>query len=195
MRKGFSQVLFSMVLVLVFCLVVPTSVFADKQVLHPIADSFVRDGDVAEVNYGSEDRLEVKWEAERGGMTRISFITFDISDLASVQSAVFRFYVDWADVLEVRDLEFWSISDAWLEDEITWENAPLQGGTLIGTVPVVSLDDLWYEINVTNQVLENLLNGSSTFSIRIENLDDHWGGLVYLSSREGENPPQLVIEN
>lgn len=187
---------FSLIMLLIALLGLTISVSAAEVNLKPVADTYIRDGDQADTNFGDIDILELKWEADRGGMTRIAYLTFNIADLASVESATLRLYAEWVDQLEVRELAVRDISGVeWSENELTWENAPQDEGALIGHLFVVSLDGIWYELDVTKEVQQLVREGASSFSVRIENLDDHWGGLVRFSSKEGGNPPQLVVVN
>jgi len=170
------------------------NVSAAEHVLNPIADTFVRDGWNAEENYGTVESLELKWESDREGMTRIAFITFDISDISSVERAKLRLYVEWADQLEVRELAVWDMTGfEWSENELTWESAPSEGGSLITYLGVPNIPDIWYDVDVTSILKDHVEEGASTFTVRIENISDHWGGLVNITSREGANPSQLVI--
>lgn len=187
---------FSLIMLLIALLGLTISVSAAEVNLKPVADTYIRDGDQADTNFGDIDILELKWEADRGGMTRIAYLTFNIADLASVESATLRLYAEWVDQLEVRELAVRDISGVeWSENELTWENAPQDEGALIGHLFVVSLDGIWYELDVTKEVQQLVREGASSFSVRIENLDDHWGGLVRFSSKEGGNSPQLVVVN
>lgn len=187
---------FSLIMLLIALLGLTISVSAAEVSLKPVADTYIRDGDQVDTNFGDIDVLELKWEADRGGMTRIAYLTFNIADLASVESATLRLYAEWVDQLEVRELAVRDISGVeWSENELTWENAPQDEGALIGHLFVVSLDGIWYELDVTKEVQQLVREGASSFSVRIENLDDHWGGLVRFSSKEGGNSPQLVVVN
>jgi len=80
--------------------------------------------------------------------------------------------------------DFYSVSDdTWDEDTVTWNNAPPADITLSGTLGAVSINT-WYEVDVTS-----LITTDGTYSLRIS---DSVGGADY-SSKEGANPPQLVI--
>lgn len=170
------------------------NVGAAEHVLKPIADTFIRDGVSGQENYGSEPVIELKWESEREGMTRVGFITFDIADISSVERAKIRLFAEWVDALEIRELVVFDITGfEWEEKELTWNNVPLVDGSVINFLGVPNIDEIWYEIDVTEELKNHVAAGSSTFTIRIENLSDHWGGLVRFSSKEGTNPPELVI--
>lgn len=80
--------------------------------------------------------------------------------------------------------KFYHVSDdTWQEETVTWNNAPAADTTLLATLGSVSVNTL-YEVDITS-----LITGDGTYSLRIS---DSQGGADY-SSKEGANPPQLVI--
>lgn len=170
------------------------NVAAAEHVLNPVADAFVRDGEHDQNNYGSDPVLELKWDANGPGFTRITFITFDIENINSVERAKIRLFAEWVDVLEVRELVVFDVTGfEWVEEELTWNDVSFEDGTIIGYLDVPNIEKIWHEIDVTDQLKEHVASGASTFTVRIENLSDHWGGLVRFSSKEGADAPELVI--
>src|SRR5690554_8016084 len=104
-------------------------VSAAEVVLYPIEDAYVRDGGDAATNFGASEQLQLKYESEREGFTRVIFLKFDISEIESVEKATLRLFLEKNDVLEFKTLAFYDITgEEWSEHEITWENAPLEGG-------------------------------------------------------------------
>lgn len=167
---------------------------AVEHVLSPVADTYVRDGEYELENYGSELILESKWDGISEGFTRIIFLTFDVEDIDSVERAKVRLFAEWVDVFEVRELVVFDVTGfEWNEDELTWNDVSFEEGTIIGFLDVPNIENIWYEFDVTDQLKEHVASGSSTFTVRIENITDHWGGLVRFTSKEGENSPELVI--
>lgn len=186
------KIYFAVLLVALVGLVV--NVGAAEYVLNPIADTYIRDGGSAQENYGRAPFLELKWESERDGMTRVALITFDISSIKSVERAKIRLFAEWVDVLDVRELAVFDITGfGWDENQVTWNDVSLEDGSLITFLDVPSIENIWHEIDVTEQLQAQVAAGSSTFSVRIENLSDDWGGLVRFTSKEGADAPQLVI--
>ncbi|NMB39301.1 MAG: DNRLRE domain-containing protein [Firmicutes bacterium] len=194
MRKLYKSFMLVLTLALV-CMAVNAA--AAEVVLNPVADTFVRDGDNAAENFGDADRLELKWESDREGMTRISFIKFDISDITAVEKATLRLWVEFSDVLESKVIGVYDVTgEEWSESELTWENAPLTGGTHVKDLYTDNLGYLWLKVDLTEQVKQYILDGVQEISIRLENKSDHWGGAVFITSKEGENNhPELVIVN
>lgn len=172
------------------------NVGAAELVLNPIADTYIRDGGSVQENYGRAPFIELKWEAEREGMTRIAYMTFDVAGIRSVERAKIRLFAEWVDVLDVRELAIFDVTGfGWDEYGLTWEDVSFEDGTLITFLDVPSIENIWHEFDVTDQLQAQIASGSSTFTIRIENLSDDWGGLVRFTSKEGENSPELVIIN
>jgi hypothetical protein len=77
------------------------------------------------------------------------------------------------------------VSDnSWQEETLTWNNAPVAQTNLLGSIGSVSANN-WYEVDLTS-----LITGDGTYSLRITSTSSD--GADY-SSKEGANPPQLVI--
>jgi hypothetical protein len=142
----------------------------------PVADAAVRSNRRSK-NYGLASSLQVK----DGGSRRDSYLKFDVTDLeGTVTSAVVRLYVtdgspDGGTLYEV--------DGGWTESGITWNNAPPIGGAPLGSVGAASPG--WVELDVSAVV-----NGEGTYSFALSDGDSN---SAYYSSREGANPPELVV--
>lgn len=80
---------------------------------------------------------------------------------------------------------FYPVDNNWEENTITWNNAPPTSGTpLISAGPVAT--DTWIELDITAAIL-----GDSTYSFGIISATSD---RVNYSSREGNEPPELVLE-
>ena len=79
---------------------------------------------------------------------------------------------------------WYSVATSWSEATLTAANAPAIGGTPVATVGAAALNQ-WVEFDVTAAVVGNGL-------VSFANLAASTNG-VYWSSKEGANPPQLVI--
>ena len=81
--------------------------------------------------------------------------------------------------------DFYVVSDnSWQEETVTWNSAPAALTNLLGSIGSVSTNN-WYEVDLTS-----LITGDGTYSLRISSTSSD--GADY-SSKEGANPPQLVI--
>jgi hypothetical protein len=111
-------------------------------------------------------------------------IKIDVSGLNGKQvvSAKLRLYnVDPSS----KGGDFYAVSDnSWQEETVTWNSAPAALTNLLGSIGSVSIGN-WYEVDLTS-----LISGDGTYSLRISSTSSD--GADY-SSKEGANPPQLII--
>jgi len=149
------------------------------QTFLPTADAKVKSSSPTS-NYGTEPDLRVR----AGDTTYRSYLRFTLSGLegSAVLSATLRLYAtDPSD----DGGALYQVASEWTESGITWETAPTIGGApLAGGAGVIA--NQWREIDVSSVVLGN---GSYAFA-----LDGPSGNSAYYSSREGANPPQLVVQ-
>ncbi len=148
--------------------------------LHPSADAsvFTR---YPTKNYGSFTTLSVK-EASNDYH---SFLKFDVSGLncSVIKSATLRLYVkdggpDGGSV--------YAVSNDWTESSINWRNAPSISGIALDGAGSVSAGQ-WVELDVTSAVSGN---GPVSFALKGTKSD-----IVTYHSKEGNNKPELVIED
>jgi len=144
----------------------------------PVEDAYIASGSPT-TNYGSATTLQVD-----NSPIKHFLLKFDVSGLNGQQiaSAKLRFYnVDPSS----KGGDFYAVSDtSWQEETITWNNAPAALTNLLASLGSVSANN-WYEIDITS-----LIAGDGTYSLRISSTSSD--GADY-SSKEGANPPQLVI--
>jgi hypothetical protein len=144
----------------------------------PIEDAYVVSGSPT-TTYGSATTLQVD-----NSPIKHFLIKFDVSGLNGKQvvRAKLRLYnVDPSS----KGGDFYAVSDnSWQEETLTWNNAPVAQTTLVGSIGSVSANN-WYEVDLTS-----LITGDGTYSLRITSTSSD--GADY-SSKEGANPPQLVI--
>jgi len=141
------------------------------------ADAKVRSSR-ADNNYGLETDLRVK----EGSTIYDSYLRFDVTAPGgSVVSAVLRLYAtDGSD----DGGTLYEVDDGWTETGITWNNAPAIGGAPLGSLGAVSPG--WVEIDVSAVV-----TGPGSYSFALTSDDSN---SAYYSSREGDYPPELVVE-
>jgi|GEM_PF-2114998 len=144
----------------------------------PVEDAYVASGSPTS-NYGSATTLQVD-----NSPIKHFLIRFNVSGLngKQVSSAKLRLYnVDAAS----KGGDFSAVNDnSWQEETLTWNNAPAALTSLLGSLGTVSANN-WYEIDLTS-----LISGDGTYSLRVTSTSSD--GADY-SSKEGANPPQLVI--
>jgi acid phosphatase type 7 len=144
----------------------------------PVADAYVEQ-DTPTTNHGTSTQII----ADNSPIKNL-LLKFAVSGINGrpVTSAKLRLYcVDpspyGGDFRPVTDT-------SWNETTVNWNTAPSAAATSLGTIGAVVTGN-WYELDVTP-----LITGDGTFSIKA--ISTSGDGANY-SSREGANPPQLIL--
>ena len=147
--------------------------------LNPIADAYTA-ANYPTTNYGAATTVRVK----DGSLPFYAFLKFDTSALGCVQieSATLRLYTTSPSAVANA---VYAVDGNWNESTINWNNDPVLAGNSLDTVATFPLDT-WVEYEVMAGVT---LGGATSFGIKGNGAD-----VVYFSSREGTQKPQLVIE-
>jgi hypothetical protein len=142
----------------------------------PAADSYV-DASNASANFGTSTQIRID-----GSPVVRSFIRFNVTGVSgTVTGAVLRV---WANSAQSTGYDVFSVADnTWGETTLTNANAPAFGAKLGSSGKITA--GTWTSVDVTTDITGN---GTYSFGISTTN-----GTAVSLSSREGANPPQLVI--
>jgi hypothetical protein len=154
----------------------PSPIAGGTVTVVPAADSYV-DVSLPTKNNGTLTGLRVD-----GSPVVRSFVRFDVTGLTgTVTNATLRIFPTSS---QATGLTVFSVADnTWGETTITDSNAP-PFGTGLGTSGSVTTG-AWTNVNVTSAVTGN---GQFSFGLSTTNAT-----ALALSSREGANPPQLVI--
>ena len=145
----------------------------------PLADARVNESSPTS-NAGTATELRTRFAA---GGSYNSYLRFDLSTIsASIVSAKLRLFC--TDESPQGGLVF-PTSSAWTETTINWNNRPAATGGQIAALGAVT-NGAWVEVDVTAAIgtpgLESYLLTATTSNSAL------------FSSREGANPPQLVVE-
>ena len=146
--------------------------------LAPLADARVFSGDPGQ-NYGSS----TTFRARLGSSTDHSYLRFAVSGLEDkkVKQAVLRLFVtdpsDEGGTVTVA-------AGGWDESTITWANAPGIGSIVLDSLGTV-FPDAWVEFDVSA-----LVTADGTYDFALSSTSSN---SARYSSREGTNPPQLVV--
>ena len=142
----------------------------------PVADSYV-DASAPTVNHGTATALRVD-----GSPVLRSYLRFNVTGLTgTLTSATLRV---WANSAQTTGYDAYSVADnTWLETAINNSNAPPFGAKLGSSGKVAT--GTWTNVDVTSAVSGN---GIYSFGLSTTN-----STALSLASREGANPPQLVI--
>ncbi|MEZ4519836.1 MAG: DNRLRE domain-containing protein [Chloroflexota bacterium] len=124
-----------------------------------------------------------------------SFFKFDVASVqGTVKRATLRLYVidnsyDGGDFFPVSPNKA-GTNTPWTESNLNWNNAPAITGTPLGQIGATQVNT-WVDVDVTWAVTDAIANQNGLLSLALHN---NAGDQATYSSREGANPPQLVIE-
>jgi hypothetical protein len=142
------------------------------------------DARVTESDPNDNDGDSPTLQADGAGDSGIeSFIRFTVNEVPGpIQSARLRLYV--TDNRTENGPAVYATDNTWEERSITWNNRPAPTSNAVDNVEELDSNS-WLEYDVTS-----LVTGSGTFSFVL--IADSTDGVVF-SSREGDQPPQLMI--
>ena len=144
----------------------------------PIADAYVNSGSVNH-NYGTDAQLRVR---DSSSIYR-SYLKFTVSGITGpVKQARLRLFVN--DASPVGG-DLYKVADGWTETGVTWSNGPTLAGSSIATVGATPAVGSWVDV-----ALGATITGDGTISFALASTNSN---SAYYSSRQGANPPQLVI--
>ena len=145
----------------------------------PVADARVKSTSPSS-NYGADDVLRVR----TGSVVYDSYLKFDVTGLGGspVVSAQLRLFVTDS---SNDGGALYEVASNWTELGLTWNTAPGMAGTPLGNAGSATAGG-WIEFDVASVVQSD---GTYAFGLSSSSSNS-----VYYSSREGANPPQLVVE-
>lgn len=148
----------------------------DTLTLTPVADAEVRQG-APNSNFGTTKKLNVDSPNEQ------SYLRFTVSGVTgTVQQATLRMFITNG---STDGPPLYLTGNNWTETGITWNNRPAPVGGVIAHINNLPADT-WVEYDVTSVV-----TGNGTYDLVF--VPDSTKGVAY-SSRQGDAPPQLVLE-
>ncbi|KAL7501033.1 hypothetical protein ACHAWT_009188, partial [Skeletonema menzelii] len=133
-------------------------------------------------NFGTSVKLVVD---SRNGMNNF-LLRFDASDVpqGQVKSAKLRLYAQNS-ATAYGGTFVQTTNTQWDERSVTWSNAPLGDGVVLGSIPEAEAGT-WYEIDATNAVM-----GGAPVSFRVSS--PHSSTAMY-ASRESAFKPRLIVQ-
>jgi hypothetical protein len=143
------------------------------------ADAYVNQSNPS-TNYGSATTLQVDGASDPDIESYIRFTVTGIS--GTIQSARLRVYVTTNG--SNNGPAVYAAGSTWTETGITWNNRPARTSSAVDNKGSIGTNT-WVEYNVTS-----LVTGNQTFNFVLA--ADSADGLIF-SSRQGSQPPQLVI--
>ena len=144
----------------------------------PGADAFVSSSSPTK-NYGSDVQLRV-----RASSTNYrSYLKFTATGLdGPVKSARLRLFVSDA---SPDGGSIYAVANGWTETAINWNNAPVLPGSAIRSIGATPPVGSWVDVD-----LGTAITGNGTYSFGIASNSTN---SAYYSSRQGTNPPQLIV--
>lgn len=177
----------------------PEYVSVKYKSVYVIEDSWVRDGDYANTNYGTANTLVVKKDGD--GYNREAYIKFDLQniDITKYQNIFLALYVANSNT-SIHDTQ-WNIGyvadNTWSEKSITWNNRPATTNTIatVSTVPAGSN----VIVDISQAVFNEIKNNSKTLTLNISSTTRGADGKTdaQFYSKEGSDPlkaPQLMLQ-
>ena len=165
---------------------IPTNTF----VINPTDDVYVRGGNSASTNFGSDPSLLMK-EDNSLSFRRLSYLKFSIADLENVRSATLR--VHGQITLQgsgdnVRVLS--AATDVWSENTMNY-NTRVGAGTELDVQPITTTDQ-YYEWDVTDFIKTEIDNDDLASFIMLAQTS---GSIFTFKSKENTSglAPQLVV--
>jgi hypothetical protein len=139
---------------------------------------------------GTSTTMKVK--SQNGSRNRRAFVYFPLPSLGdgcSVQSATLRLYQ--TNAAGTRTIEASRATASWTEAALSWNTQPGSAGTPVGVV--ANTASTWVTWNATTLVSALISSGNYGFVIKDSAEDGATANEQQFSTREGANPPQLVL--
>lgn len=182
-----------------------SSALAKSITIVPEADSFLNQASPG-VNIGSYSLLVVR--SYHSGFNIRTILRFNISGIPSgstINSVSFKLFpTSYPAVNRMYDL-FYSSNDTWSETGVTWNNQPnldaKEDSISTGSTPSTTLYYTWGAAG-PNPNTEGLTsrtrlkfqgNKELTLIVKDDNEDSDTDNITYFSSREGIEPPELIV--
>lgn len=148
----------------------------------PVADTHVKSTS-PNSNYGSETTVRVRNGTVDGTAIHRPYFQFNVNGISGpVASVTLRLFV----VTKTNDGgSVFAAGSTWTESGLTWNTQPTLAGTAYGAIGP-TLAGTWVEIPLG----AGAVSANGTYSFAVLNASTTSG---YYSSREGENPAQLVV--
>jgi N-acetylneuraminic acid mutarotase len=157
----------------------------------PSADAFVRNGNYAGTNYGTDTSLIIK-AANVSGYSRMSYLRFSLGTATNITSAKLRVYGRNIDNTNTVKIFAYGVNnDTWTETGITFSNAPTASTSVLDSAAVNNVAK-YYDIDITSFV-KTQASGDKIVSVLLKDPLTKNTNIVFNSKEHKSNKPQLVI--
>ncbi|SFD21218.1 Por secretion system C-terminal sorting domain-containing protein [Chitinophaga sp. CF118] len=178
---------------------IKTNSTSSQTTLTALKDAYVRNGDYADITYGTTDPLVLATKlntATPTGYDRQAYIGFDLSSISgTISSVVLKVYGKLEDLRSTNiPIGVYSVSNTtWTEAGLTWNNKPAAATTALSTVTVTDSIPRYYNWDITAYVKSEIAAGRSAISLALIDNAISTPRLVWNSKETGNNAPQLVV--
>lgn len=149
-----------------------------RQMLVAQADARVVQANPA-ANFGSSPVLRINGGSTSTVASYIRFVVYDVP--TTIEQAVVRVYATSG---SKEGVDLFTTSNAWDEMQVNWNTRPMST-TLVASGTGQIIPDSWIEYPVTS-----IVTGSGSYSFVLASASTDG---VHFSSRDGKNPPQLML--
>ncbi|MEO7801782.1 MAG: kelch repeat-containing protein [Ginsengibacter sp.] len=159
--------------------------------LSPVADAYVRNGNYAAINYGTDTALYIK-SSTSAGFTKTSYLKFSLGNLANITSAKLRLFGRNVDNSNTCNVAVYGVNiDTWVETGLIFNNAPSATTPALDTLTISSVAK-YYEVDITAHVQAQFAR-DKTVSLFLKDPFTKNTNLVFNSRENKANKPQLII--
>lgn len=160
---------------------------------NPIADTFVYNGTFSGENYGNSTFLQIDTDFSDENATRVAFLRFELPDYQLINKATLRLYGhhNFTEENVTIPVLISGVDDnSWDESQVTFATAPAIGNEAMLFFSSVGGAAGWNEFDVTPWVRGTYPTGGQSVSFAVTSFIT---GVAEFSSKEGEQPPELVL--
>lgn len=159
--------------------------------LNSTADAHVRDGASASTNFGTAATIEVQTGAT--GENRDAYFTFDLTTIGDINNGKLRIFAATSAAGSVTTSVYPVATTSWSEGSINWNNRPALGSAALSSVTVNGTTFAWYELDVTNYLIQEKNAGRNVVSLALHNPSSSTIYIKINSKEAASNKPQLSV--
>ncbi len=156
--------------------------------LAPVADSYVKSGTSAGLNFGTATALQV----DNPGVD--SLLMFNVNSIpanATILSATLSLYN--VNASAGSGGQFYQTGNGWTETGVTYTNAPPTGALIASLGPVLT-KNVRYTVDVKSLIIKNIDGTYGTYSLRIQTPSTDGADYSSKEATTVANRPQLIIQ-
>ncbi len=163
--------------------------------VNPVADTYVRSGTGANINYGTATSMNCR-KQNSGNQDRQIYIRFDLTSFnANISSAKLRLYgkmnntVNSNVSVDVRDVT----NTTWGETTITYANKPAPASAVIASAIILNTTSQYYEWDLTSYIVAKKAAGATLITLNLQTTNVI-GNLATFNTKEAAaRKPELAI--